>query len=383
LPGSEYPHGRPEAQSASINAGASSMTMFPNTNADAYDVDISVAQDGSATQPCLPLAGETMAEVYVRTNTDRAGLIPDIVFQDIWTDPAQRAPDEDFAHRYSTIQSVYDAGEDLGDTESGVLPFNRGECVDDWNAFCRTVINYETHIQPLWEVSRNVTVGGQLMTYSCTDCHSNVNPDDGSAQIPAGQLSLTGEIENNLANSFRDLIQNNFAIIDIDGTGVEANNLSAQDADGNVIETLEKQPDGNYCYRWPDGRSIRPSIVIQTETEDILDEEGQVIGQREVPVLDDDGDPVPLTYSIFESSLGLNARLSRGGARSSDQFRRLFQPDFSYTYFDCEAGQNVVMGASDFDHSASGLFSESELKMLWEWLDIGSAYYNNPFDVPD
>lgn len=381
---STYPHGRPDAQASSLNSGASSMTMFPNTSALAYEVDISVAQDGSATQTCLPLAGETMAEVYVRIDTRRAELIPDVVFQDVWTDTNQRAADESFAHRFSTIRSVYDAGVDLGDATRGALPFNRGECIDDWNAFCRTVINYETHIQPLWEVTRNVTTVDGPVTYKCVDCHSNVNPDDGTAQIPAGQLSLTGEIENNLAASFRDLVQNNFAFIDQgDGTSVEAQNLSAQDGDGNVIPELEKQGGGNYCYRWEDGRLINPNIVNQTEIVDILDEEGEVIGQEEVLVLDDDGHPVPLSYSILESSLGLNARLSRAGARFSNQFRRLFEPGFTYSYFDCGLGQNVVMGASDFDHSATGLFSESELKLLWEWLDIGSAYYNNPFDVPD
>ena len=387
-PSSAYPHGRMDAQAASLNAGASAGTLFANTNPQTYNVDISLNQDGSQFQPCLPDAGETMAEVYVRTNPARVALSPDLVFQDVWTDPDQRAPDDAFAYRYSAIQAVYNTGESLGDSETGTLPFNRGDCPNTWDAACRTVINYETHIQPLWEVTRNVTTDMGVMQYRCVDCHSNANPATGLPQIPAGQLSLTGEIVNNVAASFTDLVQNNFAFIDNgDGTSTEANNLSAQDSEGNVIPALEKQADGSYCYLWPDdrfppGRLILPDITIQTQTVDIV-VDGEVVGQREEPVLDDDGDPVPLTFSIRENNLGLTARLSRNGARASDQFRRLFEPGFTYSYFDCGTRQNVDIGSIDFDHSVEGMFSAAELKMIWEWLDIGSAYYNNPFDVPD
>lgn len=382
-PASTYPHGRMDAQVASLNTGASANTMFPNTNAQAYDVDISRDQDGSAFQRCLPQAGETMAEVFVRTNPSRGALAPDLVYQDIWTDPNQRTPDDAFAYRYSTIQTVYNTGESLGDASTGGLPFNRGECPDHWGAYCRAVINYETHIQPLWEVTRNVTTSMGVMQVSCVDCHGNTNPADGSLQIPAGQLSLTGEIVNNFAASYTDLMQNNFAFIDNgDGTSVEANNLSAQNGDGMVIPELEKQTDGSYCYRWEDGRLILPTITIQTQTIDIV-VDGEVVGQEDVPVLDGDGHPLPLTFSIRENNLGLTARLSRNGAQASDPFRRLFEPGFTYSYFDCGTRQNVAMGAVDFDHSADGLMSEAELKMIWEWLDVGSAYYNNPFDVPD
>lgn len=389
-PDSEYPHGRRDAQNSTLNRGAISMSMFPNTNPQAYEVDISINQDGSAFTTCLPNSGETMAEVFVRTKPSRADLSADMVFQDIWTDPDQRLPDDSFAYRYSSVQSVYDAGQDLGDDSVGAVPLNRGECVDEWNAFCRVVINYETHIQPLFEVTRNVTTEEGLTPYKCIDCHSDVDPD-GLAQIPAGQLSLVGEIENNRPISYRDLMDNAFAFIDQgDGSSIEADNLSARDMDNAVIPELEKQLDGRYCYRWEDGRLINAAIVNETEEVPVLDDEGNpVLDENENPVteivevLDDDGHPIPLTYSIRENNLGLNVRLSRNGATSSDRFRRVFQPDFAYSYFDCGLQQNVVLDMIDFDHSAAGMFSESELKLIWEWLDIGSAYYNNPFDVPD
>ncbi|MCG8317595.1 MAG: hypothetical protein MI976_30625, partial [Pseudomonadales bacterium] len=370
---SDYPHGRSDAQSASLNSGANSMTMFPNTGAAAYEVDISVAGDGSALETCLPFAGETMADVFVRTNTDRANISSDIVFEDVWTDPAQRTPDDAFAYRYSQIRTVYDTGEDNGDTEIGLVPFNRGECIDDWNAFCRGIINYDDHIQPLWEVTRTVTTDDGPTNYKCIDCHH-----EGGAEAPAGQLSLVRG-DDDRAISYTDLQNNAFAV---SATGQELNGVTARDMDNNVIAELEKQADGRYCYRWPDGRLINPTIVNETEeVEVVIDEETTIIEIREV--LDDDGDPIPLTFTIRESNLGLNTRISRAGASNSNRFRTLFEPDFSYSYFDCGTQTNVSIGEIEFDHSAPGLFSEAELKMLWEWLDIGSAYYNNPFDVPD
>ncbi|MCG8667924.1 MAG: hypothetical protein MI867_00800, partial [Pseudomonadales bacterium] len=129
-PSSDEPHGRREARPTSINSGASAGVDFPNTNPEVYNVDVDGEIDP---RDCAPGSGETMAEVYVRTDASRANISPDLVFDDVWTDPAQRTPDTSFAHRYSDIEAVYEAGETNGDEDTGVLPYNRGACADEWD----------------------------------------------------------------------------------------------------------------------------------------------------------------------------------------------------------------------------------------------------------
>jgi hypothetical protein len=65
-------------------------------------------------------------------------------------------------------------------------------CQLNWSSTCRIVINYETHIHPLWLKTRQLQDGNGvvLADYTCTNCHAPANPQ-GMAQIPAGQLDLT------------------------------------------------------------------------------------------------------------------------------------------------------------------------------------------------
>ncbi|MCH8117881.1 MAG: hypothetical protein IIA78_07140, partial [Proteobacteria bacterium] len=64
---------------------------------------------------------------------------------------------------------------------------------------CRTIINYETHIHPLWSLERlafddmgNPVVDGNGMQVSnnCLNCHTPVDAATGMARVPAGQLEL-------------------------------------------------------------------------------------------------------------------------------------------------------------------------------------------------
>jgi hypothetical protein len=66
-------------------------------------------------------------------------------------------------------------------------------CQLAWSSTCRIVINYETHIHPLWQKTRQVTDtnGVVLADHTCTNCHAPANAQ-GVAQIPAGQLDLSG-----------------------------------------------------------------------------------------------------------------------------------------------------------------------------------------------
>jgi len=144
-----------------------------------------------------PDQGETMAQTRARQSCSSPptgvpkcfdmNLSLNVLFHDVWSDPAQRTPDPD-------ITLSYDATVPLAPTSSS--------CVMTWNAQCRIVINYIQHIQPIWDKDRTVDVnpadgmpdvdaGGKVINHKCSGCHSTVNPADNTAQVPAGQLDLT------------------------------------------------------------------------------------------------------------------------------------------------------------------------------------------------
>ncbi len=179
-PGSGQSHGRRDAFESVWAGAASASVPFPNTRGELF-ADF----------------GETMAEVKARLSCgieDCAAILPsvDVVFEDIWTDPeaAGREPDPSFAWQYADLETPAPVAE---------------TCMQRWTAACRTIINYETHLQPLWEVDRSIidddgfTV---LADRTCTTCHSRTDAM-GGAQVPAAQLELTGDPSPAQALQFR------------------------------------------------------------------------------------------------------------------------------------------------------------------------------------
>jgi hypothetical protein len=121
------------------------------------------------------------------------------------------------------------------------------ECQTDWHYLCRSVINYVTHIQPLWELPR--ASGAQ----TCIACHSRVNAMN-AAQVPAAQLELTGGVSADSAEqvvSYRELFFNDNEqelvggvltdrlIIVTDGSG---NTVFQRDGNGNLLLDGAGQP---------------------------------------------------------------------------------------------------------------------------------------------
>ena len=188
-------HGRGDAF-APVNTGAPfAGYVFPNT-----------ALGTSAD------AGETMAQNKVRfscfTDCSALDLSIDLEYADIWTDSAVRDPDLPFGLRY----------QDIADTE---LP-ERNNCVP-WTVNCRVVINYEQHIQPLWEVARPAINPDPNANDRCIDCHALrdaadmfIDPDTGR-----GQLELTRDPSNqdpDQFKSYRELLSADAAESITDGT---------------------------------------------------------------------------------------------------------------------------------------------------------------------
>jgi len=178
-PASGESHGRSDLFAAVYAGAATTGQPFPNTNA-AFFADF----------------GETMAEVRTRIScqTDCAALKPsvDIVFDDVWTDPAAagRAADASFAYRYSDLET---------------LPPTSVPCTTDWQAGCRVTIHYERNIHPLWSKPRvqlaadGVTV---LADHTCTSCHSDRDAAN-ALRVPAGQLDLGDGASTDEATQFK------------------------------------------------------------------------------------------------------------------------------------------------------------------------------------
>ena len=205
------PHGRPDMEPASANAGAPTTGQpFPNTE-PALFADM----------------GETMAQTYARINGIRTPTV-DIVFADEWTDPAVTAKSASFDYSYADLSSSAPA---------------TAACQTQWQSLCRTVINYADHIQPIWDADRRQldNLGNLIGDQTCTSCHGD-NDAMSNLQIPAAQLDLVGTASPEEANhlvSYRELMfsDNEQEIIE----GVLLDRLiQATDGQGNPLFELDE-----------------------------------------------------------------------------------------------------------------------------------------------
>ena len=291
------PHGGPIVVN-SINSGAAvSGIPFPNT-----------------TNVLLPDQGETMAQTRARISceTDCAAITPsmDLKFTDEWTDEAQRAKDADVNLLYADLDTTAPAS---------------GSCINDWSASCRSVINYITHIHPLWGKERivydvdEVTV---LRDDTCTSCHSNVDQVM-NAMVPAAQLDLTDGPSDQEADHYKSYRELLFAD-------------DEQEVIDNILVDRQIQARGN------DGE-----LLFET------DEEGELI-------LDGDNQPIPIMIPVDARGPSMSVA---GSANS-----------YFFDFF--TAGENPDADAH------VGRLTPAELRLLSEWLDLGGQYFNNPFDAP-
>ena len=207
---SQLPHGRLDAQAASINSGAAGGSAYPN-----------------ATSNIIPAQGQTMAEANEMVN-GLAELSDSIKYQDIWTNPVLSAVNPNVEYSYSNLATPAPNG---------------SECFDNWTPYCRIQINYVEHIQPLWDLARPVIDATTQMIVAdntCTSCH-NIEDVDGAAQVPAGQLSLINSPSGDQAahlTSYRELLFNDVEQEEIDGILIDKL-VEVLDADGNVVYQVD------------------------------------------------------------------------------------------------------------------------------------------------
>jgi len=307
---SEIPHGRLDAERVSVYAGAPNSGMpFPN------------AEGALDAQQC-----ESMAETWGR-HDGVPNPSPDLLFTDIWTDPGVRAKDADIAVRYVDLEVEATAEETDAGLSDAQIQASRTpvaiDCLnpDAWNSGCRTVINYEQHIAPLWSRTRQITdgMGGVILDQTCTLCHNRVDAN-GNPQLPASQLELTAEdssAEPLQMNSFRELLfgDNEVELV----VDPDTNAASVQDV---LIDVPRVDANGN-------------------------------------PVLDQNGIQI-----IDQVPVAVTSPMSAAGANASTRF------------FDTLETTSTV----DVHYQA---LSAVELKLISEWLDIGAQYFNNPFLAPE
>jgi hypothetical protein len=310
------PHQRNDAEAPSINSGITATTIANTINPDTGEIYI-----GNI--------GETLAEVRFRHAAAEPQISANLVYEDVWTDPNVRSVDASFSYRYEDMETP---------------PPTSPTCLPDsaWDFKCRITINYPQHIQPLWELARNMNINGVDTDITCTSCHSAFDEALQLARVPAGQLNLTSQ-------------------------------LDADDNSQRVKSYLE---------------------LFTADQGQELDEDGNVINRQiEVPVLDENGDPlfetdadgnqildpvtglpIPITEFIDDPAFRFNATMSGNGARASYFLLKMSDPTAT-------RNGSAAPGDADYvDHSA--FMSKDELRLVSEWLDIGAQYFNDPFD-PD
>jgi hypothetical protein len=179
-----------------------------------------------------PDAGETMAETRTRVScqTDCAALEPsvDVLYSDVWTDSAVATPAAPVSYLYSNLTT-------LAPTSIN--------CIQKWTPRCRSIINYETHIHPLWSTPRPVRdgMGNVIGSNTCAQsgCHSPVNAMN-AAMVPAGQLDLSDGVSPDEAdhfNSYQELLFADDRQILVGGAIVDEQVQMGVDAMGNPILT--------------------------------------------------------------------------------------------------------------------------------------------------
>jgi hypothetical protein len=255
------PHGHPDG-AASVYAGAPVTGLpFPNTD------------------PALfANYGETMAETLTRLNSQASSPAVDLRYADVWTDTvaAGRAQDADLVLAYADLATP--------------APVS-ATCQQDWDPACRTVINYEQHIHPLWSRDRGAN--------TCIACHTPVDAA-GGVRVPDAQLDLT------------------------------------------------------------DGPSLDQSLHFKSYRELLFPDFAEEIGVNGLQDLFVPGPLDPLTGMPTQVRVSVQPAMSSAGALASTAFVSRFVPGGSH--------QNRLEPA--------------ELRLVYEWLDIGAQYFNNPFAAP-
>jgi hypothetical protein len=199
-------HGR-SGVFAPVYGGSVTGTVFPGTLA-------ANETTGMLLPAFLPNAGETMAEARGRVTCATGSTVPcsqvpsvNVLYTDVWTDPAQATPGAPITLSYTDL------------TSSEAIPTS-SNCASAWASNCRVIINYPEHIQPIWDSARPQTTATTTPApnYTCplaggctcsqAACHS-LTDANAAPMAPAGQLNLTSAASSDVPDqpvSYRQLL---------------------------------------------------------------------------------------------------------------------------------------------------------------------------------
>ena len=286
-------HGRPDVPNATSNPGAPfSYAPFPNANPQIVAEEV----------------GDTMAEARLAQFGMDVSNQGTISYEDFWTDTSGSVAAESFEMNYQQLTTP--------------APVNDPACLDSWRADCRIVINYQEHIQPIWDACRP-----QYEQKSCTSCHDKADntpadkcPGGGGS---GGDLVLSGDPDPwnpGEVESYVQLFEPDYYQINIDGEWLAVTDPAAQCPDG-VKGDLTILPDPNVCF-----------------TRRIMSARGAIASGRFFKLFDDDPD---------DNAYELEIQGGTGG------------------------GGNVDLSFH------KGMLTNAELRLIAEWLDTGAHYFND------
>ena len=357
--------------------------------------------------PLLPQVGETMAETLDRVSCADEGvagdvvdgdpggtgclyrnLSGDLVFRNIWDDPDGVDPNNgDFAIRYSSINLDLDhievppatvpplalASPKVVATSIPVMvagkasfatqtDFAQADCINgDWSAKCRIAINYETHIQSIWEKNRwlDPLNTGTESNYPCIRCHRENSRDDPSLEnpttvdVPDGQLSLTRtgshqtRVNDNIANLFESFLE----LTQDDDVMLITNNGELAVAQKNVTVPNDLTPDPNDTMTVAVDVDVNECTVVQ----------------------DSEGNLIFAMVGSDRKKCGSSNAMDRGrGSRNYGYFYNRMTQDLTQA--------EIVAGMVNHN----GMLNQAELKMINEWIEVGRRqYWGDPSDQRD
>ncbi len=263
-------HGRQDAFDRAYAGAPTAGVAFPNTDPQWFVGDV----------------GETMAEVRARitcANDGCSSIEPsmNVIYRDVWTeDPVIRANNVDIDYLYTNLTTA---------------PPTTVACQQDWQSNCRSIINYESIIHPLWNQPRLVTfdddndpltpevplidpVTGLQVNNNCLNCHTPVDPANGAARVPAGQLELQDGLspdEPDHFHAYRELLVTDNLQVVLNGALVDATQVVGVDIDGNdILATIPTPPpariagataSSDFFDRFNDPLDLHFNILSQAE----------------------------------------------------------------------------------------------------------------------
>lgn len=296
----DIPHARTDVELASANPGAPGAGMsFPNANPKIRAVAWK----------------DTMAQALVDSLQElQATWADQMSFEDFWSNP----PDPSLAYevRYDGLTTP--------------MPVTEPGCLTNWTADCKATINYQEHIQPIWDACR-VDPNKSVVT-SCQNCH----------RAAEGKSCPDG----------------------VGGGGASTNLLLGSGNaswDGRRLESYVELFEPDYYIR-----ETASGEWVEVDKAN-LDAECPEGIQGDMTVLPDPG--VCFTRRL----------MSARGAIASARFFSLFDNDPDDDEYEVETA-----GTADIRQSHKGMLTQAELRLIAEWLDAGAHLFNDPdkFELP-